>query len=81
MALKKALDFIICFSTPPYIIQVRQGSILVDFSVIDVKEDIASRMEVVQSQLNSGNVVMNIQGMPVAAYPNSTQLEVGATVS
>ena len=46
-----------------------------------MKEDAVARMEVVRSQLNSGNVVMNIQGMPVATYPNSTQLEVGTTVS
>ena len=54
---------------------------VVDFSVTDVQEDTAARVEVLRSQLNSGNVVMNIRGMPIAAYPNSTLLEVGTSFS
>ena len=52
---------------------------IVNFTVTDVQEDTASRVEVLRSQLNSGNVVMNICGMPIAAYPNSTLLEVGTS--
>ena len=53
---------------------------IVDFTVTDVQEDTASRVEVLRSQLDSGNVVMNIRGMPIAAYPNSTHLEVGTSL-
>ena len=53
---------------------------IVNFTVTDVQEDTASRVEVLRSQLDSGKVVMHIRGMPIAAYLNSTHLEVGTSL-